>query len=92
MAHDLFFRNSKRDWTRSSTAPSVGNDDPAPLTKAKKITMGAMAVATGIGLLFITSPWWRSMPAPARTTNRPLGPHAYHFTRSPSGRIISRPI
>jgi hypothetical protein len=92
MAHDLIFKKSRRNWARSSAEPSVGDESTPPMTKTGKILLGSMAVATGLGLLFITSPWWRSIPANTRSTHQTLGPHAYHFTKAPSGRIISRPI
>jgi hypothetical protein len=92
MAQDLFFKNSNRNWARRSTVSGVGEETPPPATKLGKIVMGSMAAATGLGLLFITSPWWHSQPVPARRTNNRLGPHTYHFARTPSGRVVARPI
>ena len=97
MAHDLIFKNSKRNWARSSAAPGIGDEARPPTTTNQKIFMGAMAAATGLGLLFIGSGWWRStgspsIQSPARSPSRSLSPHAYHFSRSPSGRVIARPI
>ena len=92
MAHDLFLKHTKRNWARNSNTIVVGNEAPPTITKSGKIMLAGMAVATAVGVAFITSPWWLPLPSPARTSHNNLGPHAYHFTRSPSGRIIARPI
>ena len=99
MAHDLFFKKSNRNWARSSVATSIGNDTPPTTTKTGKVVLAGMAVATAVGLAFITSPWWlpmNKMVATARPTIAGMGNKTparnYHTRRFPGGRIIITPV
>ena len=78
MSHDLIFKNSSRNWSR----------DPQPAsgisgTAGKTIALGTMALGTLAGLFFITSPWWRPLPAPPAPAKKRM----YLKTGTPHGRI-----
>ena len=99
MAHDLFFKNSKRNWARSSAAPGIGDDARPTTTKTGKVMLGSMAVATAIGLAFITSPWWLPINPPvamARPTLPGMGSRTparnYRMQKFHGGRIIVTPL
>jgi hypothetical protein len=86
MAHDLFLKQNRRNWSRSqatppqATAPAIAMAGSVPL---KKLALGGMALGTAAGLIFITSPWWRT----PKTIRSPMTRRIYLKTGSPSGRI-----
>ena len=71
MSHDIFFKHSRRNWSRGSnsdlpTAVAVSGSDAT-----KKLAIGTMALGTLTGLAFITAPWWKPLPEQPRRASVP---------------------
>ena len=90
-------KNSKRNWARSSTTTMAGDDNVPSVTKAGKVMLAGMAVATAVGLAFITSPWWMPSSQPVLTTDSTprlgnLRGHGLYHQRFHNGRIANRAV
>jgi len=78
MSHDLILKHSLRNWSRHAKPASEISG-----TATKSIALGTMALGTLAGLFFITSPWWRPLPAPPAPARKRM----YLKTGTPYGRV-----
>ena len=94
MSQDLFSRfPGSRNWARGivsrekQAGPADATIHGSLSAPTKKIALGAMALGTLAGLIFMTSPWWKPLPRRPDLRRDPVRGRLFRAPGTPADQI-----